>query len=95
MRRHCRRPGGASSLSAPPEAESLPAGVYEHYKGAHYLVLGGGRYDPTDEQVVIYVRLYSRPGWPLSVRPWIDFFAEVEHEGRRVPRFRFVGAQQP
>jgi hypothetical protein len=83
-------------MTAPPPeppGEPLRAGVYEHYKGGHYLVLGGGRYDPTDEEVVVYIRLYRRDGWPLSVRPRSDFFAKVEHEGQRMPRFRFLGEQ--
>jgi hypothetical protein len=81
--------GGVSDVS-----DALPAGVYEHWKGGNYLVLGVGRYDPTDEEVVIYVRLYGRAGPPLSVRPRADFVAEVEREGERVPRFRFLGVAE-
>jgi cyclomaltodextrinase / maltogenic alpha-amylase / neopullulanase len=72
-------------------SEPLLAGVYEHWKGGHYLVLGIGRYDSTNEEVVVYVRLYGRQGVPLSVRPKPEFFADVEVEGKLVPRFRHLG----
>lgn len=52
------------------------------------------RYDPTDEEVVVYVRLYGRPGLPLSVRPRSDFFAEVDDGGARRPRFRYLGERE-
>ena len=76
------------------DAEPLSAGVYEHWKGGRYLVLGVGRYDPTDEDVVVYVRLYGRPGLPLSVRPRADFSAVVDDGGVRRPRFRYLGDRE-
>jgi cyclomaltodextrinase / maltogenic alpha-amylase / neopullulanase len=73
----------------------VPAGVYEHWKGSHYLVLGTGRLDPTDEEVIVYVRLYGRTGIPLSVRRAEDFFAEVEDDaGQKRPRFRYLGVSE-
>ena len=75
------------------KSEPIRVGVYEHWKGGQYLVLGVGRFDPTDEEVVIYVRLYGRPGLPLSVRPRSDFFAEVD-DGIRRQRFRYLGERQ-
>ena len=75
-------------------SEEVHAGVYEHWKGSHYLVLGVGRYDPTDEEVVIYVRLYSRDGFPLSVRPRSDFLGKIEDGGMLRPRFRYIGDRE-
>lgn len=70
---------------------SVPAGVYEHYKGNHYLVLGVARHDPSDEPMVVYVRLYERDGIPMTCRPLSDFTANVElGDGSSVPRFRFI-----
>ena len=72
------------------------AGVYEHYRGGRYLVLGVARHDETDEPLVVYVRLYSRPGGlAMTARPVASFAGSVEVAGRSVPRFRWVGAEEP
>jgi hypothetical protein len=43
----------------------LRCGVYEHYKGKKYLVLGVARHTETGELVAVYVPLYEPPenGW--------------------------------
>jgi hypothetical protein len=61
----------------------LPAGVYRHYKGPLYLVLGYGRDSNTvDRDVVVYVGLEltgtARPGPRLLVRDVADFHAVVD-----------------
>jgi hypothetical protein len=66
-------------------------GVWRHYKGAEYLALGLAREDETDEVVVVYARLYSRDGLPMSTRRLSKWNQMVEHDGRRVPRFEYVG----
>lgn len=76
------------------ETPSLPAGVYEHYKGNRYLVLGVARHDASDEPLVVYVRLYDRDGVPMTCRALDDFTATVDPgDGSRVPRFRLVQNQ--
>jgi hypothetical protein len=44
-------------------------GVYEHYKGHLYFVLGHARHTETDEELTIYVPLYTHPdgGLPKNV----------------------------
>ena len=76
-------------------AEMIPCGVYEHYKGKRYYVLGLGREHPSDEVVVIYCRLYGREGLPLSVRHARDFLGNAERSGQEVPRFTYVGLREP
>ena len=76
-------------------AELVPCGVYEHYKGKRYFVLGLGRDHSSEEVVVIYCRLYRRQGLPLSVRRAREFLEDVEWCGRKVPRFAYVGLQEP
>lgn len=71
--------------------EPLRAGVYRHFKGKLYLVLGVARHSETDEHFVAYVPLYSMPGPRITVRPYADFFAIVERDGARQPRFTYVG----
>lgn len=67
----------------------MKAGVYRHYKGHLYLVLGIARQTETDEELVIYVPLYELPGagLPLQARPRKIWDEQVEGKAR----FEFVG----
>jgi len=67
----------------------LQTGVYEHYKGRRYEVLGCARHTETEEEFVVYRALYGDYG--LWVRPKAMFVESVILDGREVPRFRFVG----
>lgn len=72
----------------------LRPGVYEHYKGAHYLVIGVARDDSlaNDERLlVVYSRLYRREGVPLCARPLEEFLSLVDTPHGRRERFRYVG----
>lgn len=63
-------------------------GVYEHFKGARYEVIGVGRHSETEEPFVFYRQLYGDGGcW---VRPLAMFTEPVERDGYRGPRFRRV-----
>ena len=62
--------------------------------GTEASALGLARQDETDEVVVVYVRLYERDGLPMSTRKLSIWNETVEHEGRTVPRFRFIGQVQ-
>jgi hypothetical protein len=64
-------------------------GLYRHYKGKHYSVLGFARHSETAEQLVLYVPLYGEGGY--WVRPLAMFTEHVIHEGQEMPRFKFVG----
>ncbi|HTI68562.1 MAG TPA: DUF1653 domain-containing protein [Candidatus Limnocylindria bacterium] len=82
-----------NAVSVPP-VPSCPCGVYRHYKGNYYLVLGLARHSETDEMMVVYVRLYSRDGVPMSVRPLDHFLSPATVNGSSVVRFQFIGQQQ-
>lgn len=74
----------------------LRCGVYEHYKGKKYLVLGVARHTETGELMAVYVPLYELPGnegVQLSVRPLEMFTGQVEVGSERKPRFRFTGGE--
>lgn len=71
------------------------AGVYRHYKGNYYLALGLARADETEEVVVVYTRLYPRAGLPMSTRRLTVWNEWLATEAGLVPRFSYVGAQQP
>jgi hypothetical protein len=71
----------------------LPAarcGRYRHYKGGEYEVVGVARHSETHEPLVVYRPLYNDSG--LWVRPHAMFFEDVDVDGRRQPRFAFIGA---
>ena len=72
-----------------PPLPATPLGRYRHYKGLDYEVIGVARHSETLEALVVYRPLYNASG--LWVRPHAMFFEDVEIEGRRQPRFAFVG----
>jgi hypothetical protein len=60
---------------------------WRHYKGGDYHVVGAAIAEATQEPQVVYRPRHIDP--PLSFcRPLAEWHEEVEHEGRRVPRFR-------
>ena len=67
----------------------LQAGVWRHWKGQDYLVLGLGHdADIEGRTVVVYVPLYDVAGPRLAVRTVQAFLEEVSPG---VPRFRWTG----
>lgn len=74
----------------------IRSGIWRHYKGHRYLVLGQAQHTETHEDLVIYVPLYehSEGGSPLRARPakeWLDRVSTVE--GTLTPRFIFEGVE--
>jgi hypothetical protein len=67
---------------------SLPLGRYRHFKGDEYEVLGVARDSESEQEYVVYRALYGERG--LWIRPLSMFTEEIERDGRRQPRFRFV-----
>ena len=68
----------------------VPCGLYQHYKGNTYEVLGTARHSETLEPMVVYKALYGAYGrW---VRPATMFFETVETATGNQPRFKKSGA---
>ncbi len=67
----------------------IPPGRYRHYKGQDYEVLGSATHSETEEEFVVYRACYGERG--LWVRPKAMFTEEMTVDGRRVPRFRYLG----
>jgi len=63
----------------------IEPGLYRHYKGQHYEVLGVATHSETGESLVVYRALYGEFG--LWVRPETMFSEIVEVDGATVPRF--------
>jgi hypothetical protein len=66
-------------------------GVYRHYKGNKYEVVGFARHSETLEEMVIYKALYGRK--ETWVRPLPMFTEEIEVDGKTVKRFEYVTEQ--
>ena len=66
----------------------IKLGVYKHYKGNEYLVLGIANHSETLEKMVVYQALYGE--YKIWVRPIKMWNEEVEVNGIKVPRFKFI-----
>ena len=53
-------------------------GIYKHFKGDYYLLEDVARDSETDEEMVIYRKLYE--DCTLWIRPLKMFLSEVDHE---------------
>ena len=66
-------------------------GVYQHYKGPRYRVLGLVRHSETLEELVYYECLYDNPNGQYWVRPRAMFEGMLMVDGVERKRFAFVG----
>jgi hypothetical protein len=67
------------------------AGIYRHYKGQRYRVLGTARHSETMEELVVYQALYGEHG--LWVRPAAMFAETVDMDGEPIARFALERAE--
>lgn len=65
-------------------------GLYEHYKGKQYRVHGIVRHSESLDEHVYYECLYENDLGKMWVRPKKMFLEEIEINGTKVPRFRFI-----
>ena len=72
------------------QLQSVPQGIYRHYKGSLYQVLHTAQHSETQEELVVYRCLYGEYG--VWVRPLSMFSETVEVEGKQVPRFELTKA---
>ena len=66
----------------------MQLGIYQHYRGNYYQVLGVSRHSETLDEMVVYQALYGDFG--LWVRPLNMFTEKVQHDSVDVPRFKFI-----
>ncbi|WP_201558697.1 DUF1653 domain-containing protein [Psychrobacter sp. 72-O-c] len=69
---------------------TIPQGIYRHYKGSLYQVLHTAQHSETEETLVVYRCLYGEYG--VWVRPLAMFAEMVIVEGKQVSRFELVKA---
>jgi hypothetical protein len=64
-------------------------GRYRHYKGNDYQVIGIARHSETEEELVVYRKLYGDGS--LWVRPLAMFTEDVMVDGQHRQRFAWLG----
>ena len=69
----------------------IQAGVYRHYKGNTYQVIGIAKHSETEEDLVVYRALYGTFG--LWVRPLDMFCEKVEIGEGIVPRIELIAQE--
>ena len=72
------------------QLQSIPQGIYRHYKGSLYQVLHVANHSETEEELVVYRCLYGEYG--VWVRPLAMFTESIEVNGKEVPRFELIKA---
>ena len=75
------------------KTNEIKLGLYKHYKGKLYEVVGVARHSESLEELVIYKGLYDSEEFgknPLWARPKSMFFEEVIVDNKKVLRFEFV-----
>jgi cyclomaltodextrinase len=67
----------------------IKPGRYRHFKGNEYEVIGIVRHSESMQELVLYRALYGDGG--LWVRPADMFCGSIERDGKRMPRFEYIG----
>jgi hypothetical protein len=75
-----------------PPLPSIKLGVYQHYKGQHYQVLGVARHSETLEPLVLYRPMYGEGA--MWVRPFHMFEETVTVDGKTQARFTLIQASE-
>ena len=71
----------------------IKKGVYRHFKGKTYEVIGEAKHSEMPEDFIVYRALYKSSPFgkhTLWVRPIKSFEALVKREGKTVKRFTFL-----
>lgn len=76
-----------------PPLNPTPPGLYRHYKGLLYEVVGMARHSETLEPLTLYRALYGRR--ELWVRPAAVFEEQVLIDGQWRPRFEKCESNSP
>ena len=75
-------------------AQGIRTGIYRHYKGGMYLVIGTALHSETLEELVLYKHLDEKgePSEEYWVRPRTMFLESVKVAGKAMPRFEYFRA---
>ena len=70
----------------------IKPGIYRHFKGNKYEVIGVAKHSETLEEMVVYRALYGEFG--LWVRPSSMWEETVERDGKTYTRFTYIGESE-
>lgn len=65
----------------------MQLGLYKHYKGNIYEVIGIAKHSETLEELVVYKATYQLEGDNLWVRPKGMFLENIMIDGKEIKRF--------
>ena len=65
-------------------------GIYQHFKGKKYQVIGVAKHSQTLEEFVIYNALYDNKLSKLWIRPKNMFCQKIEKDGKTIDRFKYL-----
>jgi hypothetical protein len=68
--------------------KKIKLGIYKYFKGTEVRVICEALHSETKELVVVYTHLEDNKNW---IRPKEMFLEEVEIDGKKVPRFEYLG----
>lgn len=66
----------------------MKKGIYRHFKGGMYEVLGIAIHSETEEKMVIYRSLKNNSLWVRPKKMWEE---KIEREGKIYQRFIYIG----
>ncbi len=66
----------------------IKLGIYRHYKGGKYRVIGCAKHSETGDEFVVYQALYGKG--ELWVRPKEMFLELVEVSSKKMLRFQYI-----
>ena len=69
---------------------SIEVGLYKHYKGNIYEVIGVAKHSETLEEMVVYKATYQAEGQNLWVRPLKLFLETIIVNGQSIKRFEKI-----
>ena len=72
--------------------ELVIGGIYKHYKGNEYKVIGVAKHSETLQELVVYQALYGEMG--LWVRPKTMFLERIQKDGKEIERFAFIKKEE-
>ena len=69
------------------QVKPMELGLYKHYKGNMYEVIGIAKHSETLEEMVVYKATYQEEPYNIWVRPKAMFLEKIEINGNLIERF--------
>ena len=65
-------------------------GIYQHYKGHKYRVLGVAKHSESLEELVVYQSLDNNDLWVRPIKMFLEDVPNLNGDGSMVPRFKYL-----